>query len=135
MTERTRTVVHRIVAAEFLLGAITKYWPGTGPFGQDYAIKFTQWGYPPDFRFVVGTLELLCAVLLLAPRKPARFLGATGLVLVLTGAVTTHIIAADPLTQSLAAPLHLIIAAAIAIANWPPDCRHLLRPWQPAGTP
>jgi DoxX-like family len=124
------TVLYWIVAAEFILGAITKFWPGEGPFGQDYAAKFIAWGYPASFRFLVGTLELSCALLLIVPRSRAKFLGAAGLVLVLTGAVTTHIIAADSLSQSLAAPVHLLISAAIALVNWPPDWRDLLRPWQ-----
>nr|WP_279507863.1 DoxX family protein [Actinomadura sp. KC06] len=99
--------------------------------GQDYAVKFVDWGYLSWFRLVVGTLELVCAVLLVIPRKPARFLGAAGLVLVLDGAVTTHIVNQDPLSQSVQAPIHPLIAAAIALANWPSQWRRLLHPWQP----
>ncbi|MCW3815096.1 DoxX family protein [Micromonospora sp. DR5-3] len=91
-------------------------------------MKFTNWGYPSWFRFVVGTIELVCAVMLLIPNRRFRFIGAAGLVLVLDGAVTTHIVNHDPITQSLAAPSHLLIAAVIALANWPADWKHLLRP-------
>ncbi|MFE9656553.1 DoxX family protein [Micromonospora sp. NPDC006431] len=69
------------------------------------------------FRFVVGTIELVCAVMLLIPNRRFRFTGAAGLVLVLDGAVTTHIVNHDPITQSLAAPSHLLIATVIALAN------------------
>ncbi|MFE0461717.1 DoxX family protein [Kitasatospora sp. NPDC058965] len=133
MRARIATALYWIVAAEFLLGAVTKYWPGTGPLGQDYAAKFTHWGYPAWFRFVVGTLELICSVLLVVPRRPSRFLGAAGLVLVLDGAVTTHMVNHDVITQSLDAPIHLLVAAAIALANWPADWKLLLRPgrWAP----
>lgn len=130
MRARVVTAVYWIVAAEFLLGAITKFWPGTGPFGQDYAVKFVDWGYPSSFRFVVGALELAFAVLLVIPRRRARFLGAAGLVFVLTGAVTTHIVNHDPLGESLSAPIHLLITAVIALLNWPDQWQRLLRPWQ-----
>jgi hypothetical protein len=127
-----------VVALEFFAGAVTKYWPGMGPLGSDYAVKFAHWGYPSWFRFVVGSIELVCSVLLVIPNRQFKFLGAAGLVLVLDGAVTTHIVNHDPLTQSLAAPSHLLIAAVIALANWPADWRHLLRPAAvpdgPAGT-
>lgn len=86
---------------------------------------------------MVGTIELLCAALLVIPRPQARFLGAITLVLVLTGAVTTHIVVDDSLSESLAAPVHLVITAVFALANWPADWRQLLRPWhtQPAASP
>lgn len=130
MRTRAVTAVYWIVAAEFLLGAITKFWPGAGPFGQDYAVRFVDWGYPSWFRFVVGVLELAFAVLLVIPRKRARFLGAIGLVFVLTGAVTTHIVNHDPLGESLSAPIHLLITGVIALVNWPERWQGLLRPWQ-----
>ncbi|GAA4062043.1 DoxX family protein [Nonomuraea soli] len=130
MRKHAATVVYWIVAAEFLLGAVTKYWPGVGPFGQDYAVRFADWGYPPWFRFAVGALELACAVLLVIPRRRARFLGAAGLVFVLTGAVTTHIVSHDPVQESLSAPIHLVVAGVIALLNWPAQWQRLLRPWQ-----
>jgi uncharacterized membrane protein YphA (DoxX/SURF4 family) len=121
------TAVYWFVAAEFLFGAVTKYWPGMAPFfRQDYAVKFVDWGYPSWFRFVVGALELIAAVLLVIPDRRPRFLGATTLVFVLTGAVTTHIVNHDSLRDSVSAPLHLIIAATLALANWPADWRDLL---------
>jgi hypothetical protein len=126
--QRLLTGFYWFLAAEFLVGAITKYWPGPTFFGPAYSIKFAEWGYPSDFRFVVATLELICAVMLVVPRRRFRFIGATTLVLVLTGAVTTHIVNHDPFHESFAAPTHLMIMALIALANWPADWRELLRP-------
>ncbi|MEV2268818.1 hypothetical protein [Nonomuraea africana] len=60
-------------------------------------------------------------------RAPRRFMGAAGLVLVLTGAVTTHLIDDAPLYEEVSAPVHLVIMAALSLANWPADWRDLLR--------
>ncbi|TMR24654.1 DoxX family protein [Nonomuraea zeae] len=125
------TGVYWFVALQFALGAITKYWPGETFFGPPYAVQFVEWGYPSWMRFVVGSLEGLAAVLLVIPSRRTRFLGATTLAFVLTGAVTTHIISPDGLSESWAAPTHLVIAGALALANWPADWRDLLR--APAG--
>lgn len=114
-------------AAQFLLGAVTKYWPGPTFFGPAYSVKFAEWGYPSSARFVVGGIEFVCAVLLVVPRRRFRFLGAATLVFVLTGAVTTHIVNHDELYQSVAAPTQLVIMAVIALASWPADWRDLFR--------
>lgn len=127
-SHRLVTAAYWFVAAEFLVGAITKYWPGTGPFGADYAMRFADWGYPSWFRFVVGTLELVCAACLVTASRRLRFVAAVALVLLLDGAVTTHVVNHDPLSASLAAPVHLVIAIVIALANWPARWRDLLSP-------
>ncbi|GLZ80363.1 hypothetical protein Afil01_51700 [Actinorhabdospora filicis] len=126
MVRRLVTVFYWIIALEFLVGAVTKYWPGTGPLGSDYAAKFTGWGYPAWVRFLVGSIELVCAVLLVIPNRRARFLGAGSLVLLLVGAVTTHIVNHDPVSESTAAPLHLVITAVFALVNWPAHWTDLL---------
>ncbi|WP_412538394.1 DoxX family protein [Longispora sp. K20-0274] len=115
------------LACEFGLGALTKYWPGPTVFGPAYAEKFVGWGYPAWFRFVVGGLEFAAAVALVIPRRRSRFAAAAGLVLVLVGAVTTHIINHDKVYESVMAPVHLVIMMGIALANWPADWRDLLR--------
>lgn len=125
---RIRNVLYGVLALEFIVGCITKFWPGPTFFGPAYSEKFADWGYPPWFRFVVGGIELVCAVLLLIPRKRFRFIGATGLVFLLTGAITTHLIDDAPLYEEVSAPVHFAILALVALANWPSDWRHLLRP-------
>lgn len=135
---RLATIGYWLVASSFFLGFVTKFWPGPTWFGPAYAEKFAGWGYPSWFRFLVGTIEGVCAVLLVIPRRQARFMGAAALVLLLVGANTTHIISGSQVSDRLAAPTMLVISAVIALANWPADWRDLLRPWQtpqPADTP
>jgi uncharacterized membrane protein YphA (DoxX/SURF4 family) len=125
---RLMTAFYWFLALEFAFGAVTKFWPGPTFFGPAYSVKFADWGYPSWFRFVVGGIELVCALFLLIPRRRFRFIGAGALVLVLTGAVTTHIVNHHPFSESVMAPTHLVIMGAIALATWPADWRDLLRP-------
>lgn len=128
MRQRLVTAVYWLVALEFAFGAVTKFWSGRAPvFQNDYAVKFVDWGYPSWFRFVVGGLELVASVLLVVPGRRARFVGAGTLVFVLVGAVTTHIVNHDPVSQAVDAPIHLVIAGMFALANWPADWRDLFR--------
>jgi len=114
------------VAVELFVFAPFKFYPG-GVFGYpSYPEKFARWGYPSWFSFVVGGLEILAAVLLVHPRR--RFLGAVILLFVLTGGVTTHIINHDSISDSVAAPVHLVLAAIVALATWPRDWRDPLIP-------
>ncbi|MFF5921980.1 DoxX family protein [Streptomyces flavochromogenes] len=127
MSKRLMTGLYWFLAFEFILGAITKYWPGDTILSPAYSMKFADWGYPPWMRFVVGALEGIAAVLLVIPDRRARFLGATTLMFVLTGAATTHIVNHDPAVESWAAPAHLVIMGVLALVNWPADWRDLLR--------
>lgn len=124
---RLMTGLYWFVTLQFALGAVTKYWPGETFVGPPYSTQFMEWGYPSWMRFIIGTLEGLGAVLLVIPSRRTRFLGATMLAFVLTGAVTTHIINHDVLVESWAAPTYLIFSGIFALANWPADWRDLLR--------
>ncbi|WP_216822260.1 DoxX family protein [Streptomyces aureus] len=127
MSKRLMTGLYWFMALEFALGAVTKFWPGDTVFSAAYSVKFVDWGYPAWMRFVVGALEGVAAVLLVIPDRRARFLGATTLMFVLTGAATTHIVNHDPAVESWAAPAHLVIMGILALVNWPADWRDLLR--------
>ncbi|MGW1119947.1 DoxX family protein [Streptomyces tanashiensis] len=127
MSKRLMTCLYWFLAFEFALGAVTKYWSGDTIFSSAYSVKFVEWGYPAWMRFVVGALEGVAAVLLVIPDRRTRFLGATTLMFVLTGAVTTHVVNHDPAVESWAAPTHLLIMGILALANWPADWRDLLR--------
>lgn len=127
VSKRLMTALYWFLAFEFALGAVTKYWPGDTMFSSAYSAKFAEWGYPPWMRFVVGALEGVAAVLLVIPQRRTRFLGATTLMFVLTGAATTHIVNHDPVMESWAAPTHLVIMGILALADWPADWRDLLR--------
>jgi uncharacterized membrane protein YphA (DoxX/SURF4 family) len=120
---RAVTVACWILAFSFVGGGITKYMPGETFFGPAYAEKFSDWGYPSWFRFVVGTAELVAAALLVMPRR--RVYGAAILIVVLLGAVITHIANQDPLSESVAAPVNLVIVLAIAWSTGPHDLRQL----------
>ncbi|MFB4289491.1 DoxX family protein [Nonomuraea sp. ATR24] len=123
MPKHLKTALYWFIALQFALGAVTKYWPGDTIFGPAYSVKFADWGYPSWMRFVVGALEGVAAVLLVIPGRRTRFLGATVLMFVLTGAVTTHIVNHDPAVESWAAPTHLVIMGVIALVNWPAHWR------------
>ncbi|MCX5380301.1 DoxX family protein [Streptomyces sp. NBC_00091] len=126
MLKYAKTGLYWFLALEFALGAVTKWWPGDTMFSTAYSLKFADWGYPSWMRFVVGALEGVAAVLLVIPDRRTRFLAATTLTFVLTGAATTHIVNHDPAVESWAAPTHLVIMGILALANWPADWRNLL---------
>jgi DoxX-like family len=72
---------------------------------------------PSSSSSAVGAGELLSAALLVVPRAVC---GATILVVIMTGAVITHIANQDPLSQSISAPVHLALVAVVA---WVPARR------------
>ncbi|GAA3779418.1 hypothetical protein GCM10022225_79500 [Plantactinospora mayteni] len=125
---RLRMAFYWVLAAEFFVGFATKFWPGPTFFGSAYSVKFVDWGFPAWFRFVVGAIELTCAILLVIPLKRFRFIGATGLVFLLTAAVTTHLIDDAALYEEVSAPIHLVIMTMVALANWPADWKDLVHP-------
>ena len=112
------------VAVAYLFFAPFKFSP-VGVLGYpSYFVKFVQWGYPAWVSPVVGGVEIVAAVLLFLPRR--RFLGAGMLVLLMTGAVTTHIVNHNTLIDSWAAPVMLVLDSIVALANWPADWREPL---------
>lgn len=112
------------IAVELFVFAPFKFSP-RGVLGYpSYPEKFVDWGYPAWFSFVVGAGELFAAVMLVLPRR--RFLGAVVLVVILIGAVVTHVINHDTLADSISAPVHLVLAVIVALAYWPADWREPL---------
>jgi uncharacterized membrane protein YphA (DoxX/SURF4 family) len=105
-----------------------KFAPGGTFAGEPYSQKFVEWGYPSWFRFVVGSGEIVGALLLLVPRR--RFLGAALLGVILVGAVLTHILNQDPLSQAAMAPTCLALVSIVAWTTRPAD-RHDLLPARP----
>jgi len=122
--DRVTSGLSWFVAIELLVFAPLKFLP-RGLFGYPcYATKFVHWGYPAWFAMVIGGAEILSAVMLIRPRR--RFLGAVILVFILIGAVTTHVINHDSVGDSISAPIHLLLSAIIALANWPASWREPL---------
>ena len=112
------------VAVAYLFLAPFKFSP-VGVLGwPSYYVKFVQWGYPAWVSPVVGGVEIFAAVLLLLPRR--RFLGAGMLVLLMTGAVTTHLVDHDMLAANFSSPVMLVLDSMVALANWPADWREPL---------
>lgn len=74
---------------------------------------FTErWGYPLWFMYVVGTLEVAGAVGLLIPKL--RPLAASGLFLLMLGAIATHV----RVGEWMALPLPVVAAGLAAWVAW-----------------
>lgn len=112
------------LAIQFFIFAPLKFYPGK-VFGQpSYLDKFEAWGYPRRFSFVVGAGEILAAIMLILPSQ--RFLGAVIIVITMVGAIVTHQINHDKLSDSLAAPVLFVLATVVALSTWPSDWREPL---------
>jgi uncharacterized membrane protein YphA (DoxX/SURF4 family) len=110
-------VLGRALAVLFVAGGAAKFLPGGLGNWPSYADRFAEWGYPSWVRFFVGTTELIGAALLLMPRR--HILAAAMLIPILIGAVVTHIINSDPIGESVAAPMMLILMTLIAYKSAP----------------
>jgi uncharacterized membrane protein YphA (DoxX/SURF4 family) len=118
---RFLTALCWFIAVQLFFFAPLKFSP-VGLFGfPPYPERFSAWGYPPWFSFVVGAAEIFAGVMLILPRR--RFLGAAILMFIVTGAIATHIINRDALADSIAAPIILVLSAIVALASWPADWR------------
>jgi uncharacterized membrane protein YphA (DoxX/SURF4 family) len=122
---RAINVLAWVLAASFFAGFVTKFMPGETFFGPAYSVKFVGWGYPSWFRFVVGLGELIGGILLIIPRH--RFIGCLLLGVILEGAIITHVVNANPIGESIAAPVTLFLVVIVALASSPIRMRHLVR--------
>ena len=121
---RAINILAWVLAASFLAGFVTKFMPGETFFGPPYSVKFVGWGYPSWFRFVVGLGELTGGILLLIPRY--RFVGCLLLIVILEGAIVTHVVNANPIGESTAAPVTLLLVAIVAVGSSPVRIGHLV---------
>ncbi len=78
-----------LLAALFLMSGYGKLTNGQTAGGLNFDEQFVAWGLPAWFRFPVGFAEVAGAIGLLVPRL--RFYASTGLMLVMGGAVLTHL--------------------------------------------
>lgn len=67
----------------------------------------------------MGLGELAAAGALIVPRL--RFLGAGLLMTITAGGLVTHLVNQAPVGESVSAPLHLVLAAILAVATRPSD--------------
>jgi putative oxidoreductase len=129
----------RTTAPWLLAGALALVFVASGVpkvvGAQEARDNFEKWGYPDWFRPVVGTTELLAALLLISPRlrvagASARFWGAAGLTLLMAGAAATHLRLGEGPIALL--PLTLLGACAVlALATRPPWLRRHAATGQP----
>jgi uncharacterized membrane protein YphA (DoxX/SURF4 family) len=91
--------------------------------GEQVVANFARWGYPPWFRFVLGTGEVVSALLLLWPRT--AFLGAGGAMVVMLGASYTHVFIATG--EAPMAIGTMVIFALAGIVGWARRPRFLRR--------
>ncbi len=91
---------------------------------------FEGWGFPNHFHLLIGTVELLCGLALLVPKVAS--IGASVLVVIMVGAVFTHVFVGSPAYETspfgeLWPPtLFGILVAVIAYARRPPFIRRWL---------
>lgn len=77
---------------------------------------FEGWGYPRGFSYVVGSLEVAGAILLLVPLSSSYAAGL--LIAIMTGALGT--VLSHPGQLGPVAPvIHLALLVAIAVLRWP----------------
>ena len=58
-----------------------------------HVASFAKWGYPAWFMYVIGSVEVISGLLLIFPFT--RYYGATLIVIVMIGAIFTHIQAGE----------------------------------------
>jgi uncharacterized membrane protein YphA (DoxX/SURF4 family) len=99
-------VASGLLAAVFLLTGVPKLLGAEG-----WHRHFSAWGYPDWVCPVVGTVEVVSALLLLIPSLAP--LGALGIVVVMTGATYTHLFRAANEAPRAVFTLGLLSVAAI----------------------
>jgi uncharacterized membrane protein YphA (DoxX/SURF4 family) len=109
------------LAAELLILAPLKFYPRGLRGWPPYTTKFRNWGFPSWFSFVVGAGEIFAGIMLLLPSR--RFLGAVVMIVILVGAMVTHQINHDKLSDSISAPIHFVLVMIVALSTWPADWR------------
>ena len=85
---------------------------------------FERWGYPLWFMYATGVIEVVGSIALLVPRTAA--VAAAGLVIVMIGAVTTHLRHAEWLMLAVASIILLLTVARAWLGY--ADIRSLTKP-------
>ncbi len=102
-----RSIVATLLGCIFLAAGISKL------IALDSVVEtFQGWGFPTWFRWLIGLVEMLAAVLVLIPAT--RELGAGLIALVMLGAVGTHVLAREWYMVPL--PLALLVLAVMLVS-------------------
>lgn len=92
-TGRGKTIAAWVLSA--LLAVLFLFTGGQKLLGAGGTVEhFTQWGYPPWFRVLIGLIEVGGGLALLVPGVAFYAAGALGVVMV--GAIYTHLTKAAP---------------------------------------
>lgn len=119
MTQRSKGKTIALWVLSGLLAALFLMAGGSKLAGVERHVQgFEHWGYPQWFRLVIGAVEVISAVVLLIPRM--AFFGAGALMVVMAGAVYTHLFRANGEGLMAIAPLVLLgLAGLVAYARRP----------------
>lgn len=98
-----------LLAAVYLLAGGSKL-----AGAEQHVQSFARWGWPDWMRLAVGTVEVVSAALLLVPR--VAFFGATALVVVMAGAIYTHLFRA-PGEAGMAVVLLVLLGLSALLAR------------------
>ena len=110
--QRTRIVVGWVLQ---ILMAVAFVAIGIGKFRSAFWVRsFAHWGYPDEFRVVIGLVEAAGGVMLLVPRLTSYAALALGAVMV--GASVTHAVWGEMWIRPLP---HLGVLLALAWLRWP----------------
>jgi putative oxidoreductase len=76
-----------VIGLFFVLVGFSKL---AGASGTDWAVRLSHWGFPAASRYAIGGIEILAGLGLLVP--PLRRLAAITLMVVMAGALLTHLL-------------------------------------------
>lgn len=102
-------VLSVLMALFFLIAGVPKLLGAQG-----HVEHFASWRYPDWFRLVVGTVEVVSAILLLIPR--IAYLGAAGIAVIMAGATYTHVLRVPE--EAGRAPLTLTLLALAVLIGY-----------------
>jgi len=91
-----------LMAALFLFAGVSKLIGGA-----EVAAEFARFGYPTWFRYLIGLIEVAGAVCLLIPKVAAE--AASFLVIIMLGAVISHIRAGDGFLEGILPALLVLL--------------------------
>lgn len=95
-----------IMSMMFIYSSMTMYlMPG-------WSDQFAVWGYSQTFLYVMATIELIVAVLVFV--KPTRLYGLIGVIIIMIGALYTHLTNDQP-DEIYAALFMLLLAISVLV--------------------
>jgi DoxX. len=104
-------LIQGLLALAFLMSGATKLFSGEAQIREMYTDPL---GYAPSFMYVIGALELIAALGLVAGFRWRRLAAASalGLAVILIGAIISHL-AAGPASDAVLPAVYLVLLAAL----------------------